>query len=104
MLKLLHLLFSLHYFNADHFIRRKLTVTEQDQLGVCYPDEQWIDYGGTSYIFERQQYHTKCVDRQERPFEYGAFTGYYTTGEPCASACVKGDNISQLKNCYPQDR
>ena len=86
--------------------QRKLVATETDPLEVCYPDDQWIDYEGTSYIFERQAYHTQCVDRhnQHRPFEYGAFMGYYTTGEPCASACVKGDNRSQLKGCYPEDR
>ena len=76
----------------------------QDPLEVCYPDQQWIDYDGTSYIFMRQQYHTQCVDKKQQPFEYGAFMGYYTTGEPCADACVKGDNTSQLKGCYPKDR
>ena len=79
-------------------------VTEQDQLAVCYPDQQWVDYDGTSYIFNRQRYHTQCVDMQQQPFEYGALSGYYTTGEPCASACVQGDNRSQLKGCYPEDR
>ena len=89
---------------ADDITQRKLTVTEQDQLAVCYPDYQWVDFGGTSYIFNRQRYHTQCVDMQQQPFEYGALSGYYTTGEPCASACVQGDNRSQLKGCYPEDR
>eukprot|EP00986_Skeletonema_menzelii_P009993 scaffold4691_cov132-Skeletonema_menzelii.AAC.7 len=89
---------------ADDITQRKLTVTEQDQLAVCYPDQQWVDYDGTSYIFNRQRYHTQCVDMQQQPFEYGALSGYYTTGEPCASACVQGDNRSQLKGCYPEDR
>ena len=95
----------LQYLYTDTNLR-KLVATETDPLEVCYPDDQWIDYEGTSYIFERQAYHTQCVDRhnQHRPFEYGAFMGYYTTGEPCASACVKGDNRSQLKGCYPEDR
>ncbi len=94
----------LQWADPDHFIQRKLAVSDQDQLEVCYPDQQWIDYDDTSYIFQRERYNTKCVDRQQRPFEYGAFMGYYTTGEPCANACVKGDNTSQLKGCYPQDR
>ena len=76
----------------------------QDPLEVCYPDQQWIDYDGTSYIFKRQQYHTQCVDKKQQPFEYGAFMGYYTTGEPCADACVRGDSRSQLKGCNPKDR
>ncbi len=85
---------------------RKLAVSgsEQDQLDVCYPDRQEIDYEGTSYFFTRQAYHTMCVDDQKQSFEYGAFMGYYTTGEPCASACVTGTTVSQLKGCDPADR
>jgi hypothetical protein len=55
-------------------------------------------------MFKRQAYHTKCVDDQQRSFEYGALMGYYTTGEPCATACVKGTTVSELKGCNASDR
>jgi hypothetical protein len=57
---------------------------------TTFPGQQWVNYEGTSYIFTRQQFHTTCVDGDNQAYEYGALTGYYTTGEPCASACVEG--------------
>ncbi len=57
---------------------------------ITFPGEQWVNYDGTSYIFRRDQFHTVCVDSDNQAYQYGALTGYYTTGELCASACVEG--------------
>lgn len=57
---------------------------------TTFPGEQWVDYDGMSYIFTRDQFHTVCVDSDNQAYQYGALTGYYTTGELCASACVEG--------------
>ena len=55
-----------------------------------FPGQQRVNYEGTSYTFRREQFHTICVDTGDQAYEYGALTGYHTTGEPCASACVEG--------------
>ena len=57
---------------------------------ATFPDQQWVNYEGMSYIFTREPFHTICVDSDNQAYEYGALTGYHTTGEPCASACVEG--------------
>jgi len=57
---------------------------------ITFPGEQWVNHDGTSYIFRRDQFHTVCVDSDNQAYQYGALTGYYTTGELCASACVEG--------------
>ena len=91
---------------VDSTTHLKFLVTQPDPLEVCYPDQQWVNYEGTSYIFQRQQYNTMCVDDNQQPqsFEYGALTGYWTTGEPCANACVTGTTHSEQQGCSSSNR
>ena len=94
-----HALLLLFFTATTPYPYLKLTssaAAAADDDGTCpsndttFPGQQWVDYNGMSYIFTRDQFHTICVDSGNQAYEYGALTGYYTTGEPCASACVEG--------------